>query len=135
MAADRSYIARELGRWLQTRPGVGELRVNLNPARTGGIRVPMPLPLPLPPFLRGRQPSFELRFVYKGEPRQFRYFLEQTDDPGTMLSTLRVDTNGELLVRVPNAYGQLMPNDIYYGNRSTTAPGLGEPAPNPRSKG
>jgi hypothetical protein len=102
----------------------------LPPPRAGGLRAR----LPLPPALRIPNPSFELHFTFKGQPRLFRYFIEQADDPEAILTTLRVHTNGELLVRVPNEYGQLLPNEIYYGNRSTTAPGLGDLAPNPRSR-
>lgn len=91
--------------------------------------------LPLPPALRRPEPSFEIHMIYKGQARQFRYFFEQIDDEATMMSILRVHTNGELMVRVPNEFGQPMANDIYYGNRSTSAPGLGDPAPHPRSKG
>lgn len=130
MAADFSFIAGELARWLQTRPGVRDVQVSQPQAPRGGLRAR----LPLPPALRGSRPSFDIRFTYKGQPRLFRYFLEQADDTEAILSTLRVHSNGELMVRVPNEYGQLLPNEIYYGNRSTTAPGLGDPAPNPRSR-
>jgi hypothetical protein len=130
VAADYSLIAQDLARWLQTRPGVRDVHVAQAEARRGGLLGR----LPKPPALRGTEPSFEIRFHYKGQPRIFRYFLEQTDDTEAILGTLRVHSNGELLVRVPNEYGQLLPNEIYYGNRSTTAPGLGDPAPNPRSR-
>jgi hypothetical protein len=119
-----------MARWLQTRPGVHDVQISLPQGRRSGTR----RRLPLPPALRGTAPSFEIRFIYKGQPRLFRYLLEQVDDTQAILSTLRVHTNGELLVRVPNEHGQLLPNEIYYGNRSATAPGLGDPAPNPRSR-
>lgn len=130
MAADFSTIAQELARWLRTRPGVHDVQVSRPAPQPGGLRAR----LPKPPALRGPAPSFEIRFIYKEQPRTFRYFLEQPDDMQAILSTLRVHTNGELLVRVPNQYGQLLPNEIYYGNRSSAAPGLGDPAPNPRSR-
>jgi hypothetical protein len=132
LAADISFIARETARWLQTMPGVRDLHVAPAAPRHGGLRAR--LPLPLPPALRGTDPSFEIRFTYKGQPRIFRYYIEQVDDVETVLNTLRVHSNGELLVRVPNEYGQLLPNEIYYGNRSATAAGLGNPAPNPPSR-
>lgn len=56
-----------------------------------------------------------------------RYFIEAVDDPNLVREALKVHTNGELMVRVPDAYGAaLQPNDIYYGNRSATGSVLGQ---------
>jgi hypothetical protein len=121
-------IAEEMARWLRTRSGASEVRVAFEPRKRSK------LPLPVPRALRPPQPSFELHFMFKGRPRVFRYFIEQQDDAQMILSTLKVHTNGELMVTVPNGFGQPQPNDIYYSNRSTTAPGLGEPSPNFRTR-
>jgi hypothetical protein len=67
--------------------------------------------------------------MFKNEHRVFRYFIEHFDEYETIKNTLRVHTNGELMVRVPNEFGHLMPNDIYYGNRSEAASTLGKAAP------
>lgn len=92
--------------------------------------MPVALPLPLPPFLATKpQPSFEIRFTFKGHRRVFRYFIEALDDPVTVRQVLRVHTNGELMVVVPDEYGHIMPNEIYYSNRSTAAAVLGGIAP------
>jgi hypothetical protein len=46
-----------------------------------------------------------------------------------VLETLKVHTNGELMVRVPDEYGAaLRPNDIYYNNWSAASAVLGEPS-------
>lgn len=121
-------IPEELARWLRTRPGVADVRVTTEPRKRPR------LPLPLPPALRPQQPSFELHFAFKGRPRVFRYFIEQQDDAQTIINTLRVHTNGELMVTVPNDFGQAQPNDIYYSNRSAVGAGLGDPAPNTRTR-
>ena len=128
MKNDLAGIATDLVRWLQAKPGVSNVQApNLSPHSTGPrFRVPVPLP----PALRRPTPSFEIRFTFKGRPRVFRYFIEMFDDPDTIRNTLRVHTNGELMVRVPDAYGHLQENDIYYSNRSATATTLGKTAPN-----
>ena len=120
-------IPEEMARWLRTRPGVADVRVVIAPRKRSR------LPLPLPPALRPPQESFELHFTFKGTPRVFRYFIEQQDDVQTILDTLRVHTNGELMVTVPNDFGQALPNDIYYSNRSVAGSGLGHLAPNKRT--
>lgn len=131
MAIEYTSIAHELARWLAARPGVGEVQETVIPRQRGGLLSRLPLP---PPLGRPRQADFELRFTYKGQARRFRYFMEGWDDAQTILGTLRVHTNGELMVKVPNEHGTLLPNDIYYDNRTAT-PGLGEPAPNVRPNG
>lgn len=124
-------ISGEMARWLRTRPGVADVReVKPQPKRSR-----LPLPVPIPPALRPPQATFELHFSYKGRPRVFRYFIEQQDAPATIVNTLKVHTNGELMVSVPNDFGQAQPNDIYYSNRSIVGAGLGDPAPNTRTKG
>ena len=126
MATDLEPVIEGLVRWLRTKPGVSEVRQPVLAPRASRPR----LPLPMPKSLRGgHDPSFELHFTYKGVPRVFRYFIEQVDEPTTMLNTLRVHTNGELMVRVANDFGQIMSNDIYYANRSVAASVLGKPAP------
>jgi hypothetical protein len=60
-----------------------------------------------------------------------RYFIEAFDDFTLVCETLKVHTNGELMVRVPDEYGAaLRPNDIYYGNRGGAGAVLGEVAGN-----
>jgi hypothetical protein len=116
VAAEYHPLAQDLVRWLRTKPGVSDLQPPITPPKPRRSR------LPKPPFVGdGPQPDFELHFTYKGQPRLFRYFIEQPDDPQTMLDNMRVHTNGELMVRVPNSYGQLLPNDIYYANRSAAS--------------
>ena len=77
---------------------------------------------------RPKAPAFEIKFIFKNQPRRFRYFIENIDGLATMISTLRVHTNGELLIRVPDGSSQLWPNDIHYGSRSVAAAALGEEA-------
>jgi len=124
MAIEYTTLAHELARWLMARPGVAEVQESVAPRRQGGLLSRLPLP---PPFGKPRQADFELRFTYKGQARRFRYFMEGPDDAQTVLGTLRVHTNGELMIRVPNEHGNLLPNDIYYDNRTAT-PGHGDPA-------
>lgn len=125
MATEYTTTAHELARWLASRPGVGEVQASVTPRQRGGLRSRLPLP---PPLGKARQPDFELRFTYKGLARRFRYFMEDQGDPQTVLATLRVHTNGELMIKIPNEHGTLVPNDIYYDTRTAT-PGFGEPAP------
>jgi hypothetical protein len=121
---DLKSIAADLARWLASKPGVKDVQVVTPPppARHGK--------LPRPPFLTPPpSPSFELHLTYKGQRRVLRYFIEAVDDPKVVRETLKVHSNGELLVRVPDEYGAMLrPNDIYYGNRSTTGAVLGEPS-------
>ena len=131
MAIEYTTVARDLARWLGARPGVSEVQESVTPRKRGGFLSRLPLP---PPLGKPRQADFELRFTYKGQARRFRYFMEGRDDAQTVLSTLRVHTNGELMVKVPNEHGTLLPNDIYYDNR-TAAPGFGDPAPSAPRKG
>jgi hypothetical protein len=119
-------VAAYLARWLSSRAGVGDVQVV----------IPPPLPrrskLPRPPFLTApASPAFELHLTYKGERRVLRYFIEAIDDLTLVCDTLKVHTNGELMVRVPDEYGSaLRPNDIYYGNRSSAGAVLGDTAGN-----
>ena len=129
---DLAPIAQDLARWLRTRPGVSDVQPPVLAPRPATLRprLPMPIALPLPGFLSNkRQPSFEIRFAFKGERRVFRYYVEALDDPATVRDTLRVHTNGELMVRVPDEYGHIVANEIYYSNRSTSATVMGNPAP------
>jgi hypothetical protein len=122
-------IAEALVRWLRTRPGAQDVHiVHTAEGAPGGPH------LPKPPFRQTPVPTFAIRLVYKGEPRLLRYYIEQEDEPAAMERTLRVHTNGELMVRVPGEFGRLAPNDIYYRNASRFAPGVGDPAPNIRSR-
>lgn len=130
MANEYARVAEALVHWLRTRPGVTDVELVEVPARRRAERPA----LPKPGFLKTAVPDFVIRFNYKGEQRNFRYMIEHKDDVTSLLSTLRVHTNGELMVRVPNAVGRLEPNDIYYRNRSSFAPGVGDPAPNVRSR-
>jgi hypothetical protein len=59
----------------------------------------------------------------------FRYIIEQLDDPASVKNMFRVHTTGELMVEIPDNFGHIMPNDIYYGNRSEAAAALGSVAP------
>lgn len=134
MAVDLTPIATELVRWLGTKPGVSAIQGPIiSPKR---LSQSQRLPLPMPSFLRAAvaAPSFEIRFLYKGQQREFLYFVEQQDDPRTILNTFRVHTNGELLVRIPNEHGQLMPNEIYYVNRSSSSAAFGSSEPLPGQK-
>lgn len=123
-------VALDLARWLRNKPGVTEVQPPVMSPRMpkARTRLPMPaaLPLPIPRFLKSkRQASFEIRCTYKGKRRVFRYFVETLDDAGDMRDVLVVHTNGELLVEVPDEFGHLLPNDIYYDNRSRTVSVLG----------
>jgi hypothetical protein len=130
VANDYARLAEALVQWLRTRPGVTDVeQVELTAPHRAGRPA-----LPKPSFLKLQVPDFVIRFNYKGEQRNFRYIIEHKDELTSLLSTLRVHTNGELMVRVPNAVGRLEPNDIYYRNRSSFAPGVGDPAPNMRSR-
>ncbi|MDB5059546.1 MAG: hypothetical protein JWO59_3018 [Chloroflexi bacterium] len=124
---DVSFIANDIAKWLTSKAGVRDVHAPLITPRsvTRGR-----FPFPKPPFRpKALAPSFEIRFMFKNEHRLFRYFLEHVDDLETIENTLHVHTNGELMIRIPNAFGHLMPNDIYYGNRSASASTLGKVAP------
>ncbi len=79
--------------------------------------------LPRPGFKSKKSATFEISFVYKNEPRTFRYYFDGKDDLRPAGAILRAHSNGELLVRVPDDYGHVVPNDIYYVNRIDGAPG------------
>ena len=130
MAVDRGAIAAALAAWLRSKPGVRDVQAPNLATRRPASRIP--IPFPLPSFLNiggGPAPSFELRFTFKEQPRTFRYFIEQQDDQETIINVLRVHTNGDLLVRVPDEYGHIVPNDIYYSNRSSAGAAYGSAAP------
>jgi hypothetical protein len=118
---DVQVVAADLAGWLSSRSGVTDMRP--------------PIVAPPPPehswFHRPKAavPSFEIKCHYKGQARHFRYFIEQLDDLRTMEGTLRVHTNGELLIQIPDGYGGLQRNDIFYGNSSVAATVLGSEAP------
>jgi len=122
VALTYDVITQELVRFLRSKPGTSEVQPAIMSPAPHKARSLFPFPLPKPPRKAGPPaPTFEIHFTYKGQPRVFRYIIEQADEAQTMINTLRVHTNGELMVRVPNAYGQLMPNEIYYTNRSAVA--------------
>jgi hypothetical protein len=120
-------IADDIARWLTRKAGVRDVGPPLLTPRSTARRG---LPFPRPPFLpKIPHPSFEIQFMFKGETRLFRYIIEQFDDIEAIKDTLRVHTNGELMVRVPDEFGALMPNVIYYENRSVAGSALGHVAP------
>jgi hypothetical protein len=134
VTSDLALIAQDLARWLRNKPGVTEVQPPIMdpklPRPRPRLPMPVALPLPVPPFLSPKpQPSFEIRFTFKGHRRIFRYYVEAVDDPVTVRQVLKVHTNGELMVAVPDEYGHIMANDIYYGNRSEAAAVLGGVAP------
>jgi len=112
-------IAEDLFRYLRAVGGVSDVH--------------RPVPILKKPSPRGRPPTpafiaipgaaFEISFTYKNEARTFRYYVDARDDLRAVTQTLRSHTNGELLVRVPGEYGDVMPNDIHYVNRLNLAPG------------
>ncbi len=113
-------LADDLAAWLSRKDGVSSVQPPVLPGK--------PSPRSRFPFRRSAPaaPAFEIRFVFRGQARRFRYIIENRDDLATMKTTLRVHTNGELLVRVPDRANQVMANDIYYGSRSIVAAPLGE---------
>jgi hypothetical protein len=134
VTTDLALIAQDIARWLRNKPGVTEVQPPEMAPKLSRPRprlpIPVALPLPVPSFLSPKHtPGFEIRFTFKGHRRVFRYFVEAVDDPVTIRQEFRVHTNGELLVVVPDEYGHIMPNEIYYGNRSTAAAVLGGIAP------
>jgi hypothetical protein len=107
-------------------------------ARKAGVSDVQPPVVPPKPVSRSRLPfarphaaraSFEIQFTFKGRHRVFRYFIEHFDDLVAVKNTLRVHTNGELMVQVPDGFGNLQTNDMYYGNRSVAASTLGAVVP------
>jgi hypothetical protein len=118
MTPEFMTIADGLARYLGALSGVSEVHAPLfAPARPAKRR------LPVPRFLTKQGATFEISFVYKNEPRTFRYYFDGKDDLRAAGEILRVHSNGELMVRVPDDYGHVVPNDIYYVNRIDIAPG------------
>jgi hypothetical protein len=118
---DVARIANDLARWLVQKAGVTGVQPPVTALQSAArLRAP---------FRRSEtsQPAFELHFAYKGSGRCFRYFIENFDDPESVCNILRVHTNGELLVVVPDKYGNPLPNAIYYGNRSVAGAAYGNP--------
>ena len=122
MTSEFTPIADGLARYLRTLSGVSEVRA---PVFTGGS--PAKKRLPIPRFLSKPDATFEISFVYKNEPRTFRYYFDDKDDLRGAVPILRAHSNGELMVRVPDQYGRVMANDIHYVYRINTA--LGALAP------
>jgi len=116
-------LADDVAEWLSRKVGVSSVQPPVIP-RKQAVRARTPFHRRAP-----STPSFEITFTFKGRARHFRYFIETVDDLAVMKSTLRVHTNGELLVTVPDGPLQVMPNDIHYGSRSVEASAFGEPAP------
>jgi hypothetical protein len=119
MTTELTTIADGLVRYFHSLAGVSEVR--------GPVFAP-PLPpkrrLPMPGLKTKKSATFEISFVYKNEPRTFRYYFDGKDDLRAAGSILRAHSNGELMVRVPDDYGNVVPNDIYYVNRIDSAPGM-----------
>lgn len=68
-------------------------------------------PEPLVPDWR----IWELYFTHRGIKRHYIYRVERADPIATMYQALRADTNGELLVRIPDEQATgLLTNTIYY---------------------
>ena len=116
-------LAKDLADWLSSKDGVTAVQRPVFTEKAAATRrLPFRRPGPA-------APAFEIRFTFKGLSRRFRYVIENPDDLTTMKNTLRVHTSGELLVLVPDGPAHVMPNDIYYGNRSVVASAFGQPAP------
>jgi hypothetical protein len=118
MTNDVTAIADGLVRYFRTLAGVSDVH--------GPLFAPPPPArrrLPVPSFKSKKSPAFEISFVYKNEPRTFRYYFDGKDDLRAAGSILFAHSNGELMVRVPDDYGRIVPNDIYYVNRIDSAPG------------
>jgi hypothetical protein len=60
--------------------------------------------------------SFAIAFTWRGQARTFRYVIRRDDDPERLYTTLRVETQGELLVQQPSfdERGRFAANVIYY---------------------
>jgi hypothetical protein len=118
MSTEMTAIADSLARYFRTLAGVSEVRdpVFASPP-------PTKRRLPVPSLKSKKGAAFEISFVYKGEPRTFRYYFDGKDDLRSAGGILRAHSNGELMVRVPDDYGHVVPNDIYYVNRIAGAPG------------
>lgn len=120
MSTEMTAIADNLARYFRTLAGVSEVRdpVFASPP-------PPKRRLPMPSLKSKKQDAaFEISFVYKGEPRTFRYYFDLKDDLRAAGGILRAHSNGELMVRVPDDYGHVVPNEIYYVNRIGGAPGM-----------
>lgn len=122
MTTDLTTIADNLAAYLRSRSGISDVHVRLGAAAGKDKKR-----LPIPPFLAKQRPAFEINFIYKNEPRTFRYYVDPREDLRVVGDLFRVHTNGELMVRVPDDYGRIVPNDIYFVNRIDVAQGV--PAP------
>jgi hypothetical protein len=118
---DVQVVAASLAAWLSSRSGVTNMQppiVAAHPPEHSWFHWP-----------RAVVPSFEIKCQYKGRARHFRYFIEHLDDLQSVEDTLRVHTNGELMIQIPDGFGGLQRNDIFYGNSSVAATVLGGEAP------
>lgn len=122
MTTDLTTIADNLAAYLRTRSGISDVQVRLGAAAGKDKKR-----LPMPSFLTKQRPAFEINFIYKNEPRTFRYYVDPREDLRVVGDLFRVHTNGELMVRVPDDYGRIVPNDIYFVNRIDVAQGMQAP--------
>ncbi len=122
MTTDLTTIADNLAAYLRTRSGISDVQVRLGAAAGKDKKR-----LPMPSFLTKQRPAFEINFTYKNEPRTFRYYVDPREDLRVVGDLFRVHTNGELMVRVPDDYGRIVPNDIYFVNRIDVAQGMQAP--------
>jgi hypothetical protein len=118
MTNEMTTIADGLAGYFHALAGVSEVRGPVYAAAPPAKRR-----LPVPGFRSKKSAAFEISFVYKNEPRTFRYYFDGKDDLRAAGAILRAHSNGELMVRVPDDYGHVIPNDIYYVNRIDSAPG------------
>ena len=60
---------------------------------------------------------WEMFFTYRGARRHYVYHIERVDPIATMYQLLRVESNGEIMVRIPTGHlgdKELLTNTIYY---------------------
>jgi len=119
VTAEVKAIADDLARYLRSLGGVSDVHPPVATVKKPTSRRRPPVPA----FLATQGAAFEISFMYKNEPRTFRYYVDAHDDLRAVTQILRSHTNGELMVRVPGEYGHVMPNDIHYVNRLNLAPG------------
>ncbi len=84
--------------------------------RVTNVRGPEPLAMATSKPGADEWRNWEIRFTHRGIPRHYVYHVQRVDPMGTMFQALRTETNGELLVRIPEDQSAtaLVANTLYY---------------------
>lgn len=105
---DTDAVAASLVKWLKADKHATDVRVD-SIVLTGS---------------KAGEPGFAISFAWQMQHRAFRYVIRRVDPIPEMARVLRVESQGELLVQMPNSTRTgLEPNIIYYPARNVHSSG------------